>query len=212
MFGGDGKHSGSTSVLSFRNTWLRWRIAYTLSHGVTRHPGYTVNSKLRKLQLRPIAKPAVFTAGYEGLSVDAFINLFIENGVRRLVDIRRNPVARRYGFHRSTLNRLCGYLEIEYVHEPDLGIASEKRRGLVDFRDYEALFSDYEKTTLIQEQYAIDRVTSLVQEKPSVLVCMEADPICCHRLRLAKVIAERSGLPIRHLGTADGCRTIRSMS
>src|SRR5262245_36147850 len=77
------------------------------------YPQYTCNSRLRQLASRPVASPAVFTAGYEGRSVDSFLNLLIQSGIQRLIDVRRNPIARRYGFHRSTLNRLCGRLDIE---------------------------------------------------------------------------------------------------
>ena len=168
-------------------------------------PSFTVNSKIRQLEARPTSKPAVFTAGYEGRSVDSFINLLIRSGVSRMIDVRKNPIARRYGFHRSTLNRLCGYLDIDYVHVPDLGISSEKRQGLEGMDDYATLFKNYERTTLKTEKESIAQVTSLIKERPSVLVCMEADPVCCHRSRLANVVAKRSRLPIRHLGVENGC-------
>lgn len=166
-------------------------------------PSYTVNSEIRQLEPRPITDPAIFTAGYEKRSVDAFFHLLVQSGIRRLIDVRKNPVARRYGFHRNTLDRLGAYLGIEYIHFPNLGIASEKRQELNTVEDYTSLFADYEKTTLREESSAIDEVVKLMFECPSVLVCMEANPICCHRTRLADVVAKRSGLPIRHLGTLD---------
>lgn len=170
-----------------------------------RFPSYTVNSKLRQLEARPTAEPAVFTAGYQGRSVDSFIHLLIQSGVRRLIDVRKNPIARRYGFHRSTLDRLCGYLDIDYIHVPDLGISSDKRQGLEDMDDYAALFKNYERTTLKTETQSIAEVTSLVKDSPSVLVCMEANPVCCHRSSLANVVAKRSRLPIHHLGFENEC-------
>ena len=163
-------------------------------------PSFTVTSKLRKLERRPTSKPAVFTAGYEGRSVDSFIHLLVRSGINRLIDVRKNPIARRYGFHRSTLNRLCGYLDIEYVHAPALGISSDKRQALETMDDYAALFRNYERTTLKNETDAIAQVVSLIKERPSALVCMEANPVCCHRSRLANVVAKHSQLPIRHLG------------
>jgi uncharacterized protein (DUF488 family) len=62
-----------------------------------------------------------------------------------------------------------------------------------------ALFDQYEKTTLESNDEALDRVASLMQEKPSVLVCMEAEAVCCHRSRVAESIAERTSLPIENL-------------
>jgi len=165
----------------------------------TRYPYYTVNSEIRRLAERPVAEPAVYTAGYEGLSVDAFLNMLVVNGIRRLVDVRNNPIARRYGFHKSTLGRLAGHLGIEYVHVPELGICSEKRQGLGGGADRKALFRQYERTTLVEEKSAIRRVSGMMQEVPSVLVCMEAEPSCCHRSHLADPVSKLTGLPIIHL-------------
>ena len=141
-----------------------------------RYPLFTVNSKRRQLASRPTSKPAVFTAGYEGLSIDAFLNLLVVSGIKRLIDVRNNPIARRYGFHKSTLTRLTGYLDIEYVHLPELGIRSKMRQDLTDQGSYDALFDIYEHTVLEDETDSIRKVGRLVEEKPSVLVCMEAEP------------------------------------
>lgn len=164
-----------------------------------RYPAFTVNSKLRRLEARTEAKPAVFTAGYEGLSIDGFLNLLIGSGIRRLIDVRNNPIARRYGFHKSTLQRLTERLEIDYVHFPSLGIRSEDRQSLVDQDAYETLFDNYENSVLRSERQAIQQVGRLVTELPSVLVCMESEPKCCHRSRLAATVSNATKLPVRHL-------------
>lgn len=165
----------------------------------TRFPYYTINSEIRQLAERPVAEAAVYTAGYEGLSVDAFLNMLVANGIRRLIDVRNNPIARRYGFHKSTLGRLAGRMGIEYVHVPELGICSEKRQNLAGAADRRILFRQYERTTLVEEQSAIRQVSGLMQEAPSVLVCMEAEPTCCHRSYLAEPVSKMTGLPIIHL-------------
>ena len=95
-----------------------------------RHPAFTINSEIRKLRMRPKADVAVYTAGYEGLLIDGFLNGLIRKGIARLIDVRNNPVSRRYGFHKSTLNRLCQNVGIEYVHFPELGIISRDRQDL----------------------------------------------------------------------------------
>ena len=110
-------------------------------------------------------------------------------------------MARGYGFHRSTLSRLLGHLDIQYVHVPELGIPSDFRQSLDTFEDYQKLFEQYEATTLISENDAIMRVASLITERPSVLICMEADPAYCHRARVANRVADLVQLPIIHLGT-----------
>lgn len=174
-------------------------------HVYSKYPEYTCNSRIKQLAKRPVTEPAVYTAGYEGRSIDSFLNLLIESGIRRLIDVRRNPIARRYGFHRSTLDRLCGRLEIEYVHVPSLGIASEKRQDLHEASDYRALFAEYKKETLREESESLSRVATLVSERPSVLVCMEKDPAFCHRSAVAVEIAKLTELPICNLGCGHEC-------
>lgn len=176
------------------------QIEPMLDYVYERYPSYTVNSKRKQLAKRPVASLAVYTAGYEGKSIDAFLNGLINAGIRHLIDVRRNPIARRYGFHRSTLDRLCGRLGIKYSHVPSLGIASELRRELKTQADYESLFRTYESTTLKTELDSIRTVSDWVLESPSVLVCMEAEAPCCHRSRLATHVGERTGLAIVHLG------------
>ncbi|HZZ71576.1 MAG TPA: DUF488 domain-containing protein [Pirellulales bacterium] len=163
------------------------------------YPAFTVNSTLRKLATKPTADAAVFTAGYEGLSIDAFLNLLVTSGVRCVIDVRNNPIARRYGFHKSTLQRLAKKLDIDYFHFPEVGIRSEDRQSLDNKRAYEALFDKYEKTVLKRERLAIRQIGNLMLEQPSVLVCMEAQPKCCHRSRLATAVARETRLRITHL-------------
>ncbi len=170
-----------------------------LDYVYQRHPAFTVNSERKKLASRPKAEVAVYTAGYESLSVDGFLNLLISNGIERLIDVRSNPTARRYGFHKSTLNRLSNRLEIEYQHFAELGIQSEIRQLFPADGDRGVMFDEYEVTTLTREAAAVRDVAKLVSDRPSVLVCMEAEPSCCHRSRLANPISELTGLPIIHL-------------
>lgn len=164
-----------------------------------RFPAFTVNSEIRKLAPRPAASCAVYTAGYEGLLVDGFLNGLIRAGIARLIDVRNNPVSRRYGFHKTTLARLCGKLSIDYVHFPELGITSDQRQDLDAPGARQSLFDSYERSTLPAQREAIGRVGQLMQERPSVLVCMEACHSQCHRSRLANAVTATTGLKAHHL-------------
>ncbi len=170
-----------------------------LDYVYERHPHFTVNSERKRLAPRPKADLAIYTAGYEGVSIDSFLNMLVERGVSRLIDVRNNPISRRYGFHKSTLCRLAASLGIDYAHIPELGIGSEQRRLHSAEGGREVLFADYESTTLAEETGALTFLAGLVQEQPSALICMEAEPECCHRGRLAVVVSAMTGLPIVHL-------------
>jgi hypothetical protein len=166
----------------------------------TRYPWFSVNSEVRRLAQRTKAPPAIYTAGYEGLTIDGFLNRLMEAGIERVIDVRSNPVSRRYGYHKSTLARLCGDVGIDYSHFPELGIASEERQELLVLDDRAALFANYESQILPNQKPSIHEVARLMKERASVLVCMEADPADCHRSRLAAAVSLLLDLPLRDLG------------
>lgn len=189
----------SLDVLRIIRRLEKKQVSDVIGYVYRTYPTFTVNSKRERLAPRKSAVPQVYTAGYEGLQIDGFLNLLVQSGIERLLDVRRNPVARRYGFHKSTLTRLCVSLGISYEHIPELGIASEERRSLESAADYLALFETYERRTLTMEKLAVERIARLVIEKPSVLVCMEANPCFCHRSYLAAAVARMTRRPIVHL-------------
>ena len=162
---------------------------------------FTVNSDLpgRRKKKRPIATKAIYTAGYEGKTVDEFLNLLMKSGISRLIDVRFNPISRRYGFHKSTLTRLCGFLGIDYKHLPELGIPGSEREDLGSDAKYTSLFDSY-RNSLASREDALSNVSKLLKADPSVLVCMEANPEFCHRNVLAQHLTKSIDMPIKHLG------------
>ncbi len=166
-----------------------------------RYPWFTINCEdaSKRRASRPVADVAVYTIGYEGLSVDDFLNRLLENGVQCLLDVRNNPVSRRYGFHKSTLSRLCGFLGIGYFHFPELGIPSSNREELRSRDDYERLFKEYKHRILPAQNTTLKHLARIVNERPCVLVCMEADPTYCHRTTLAEALSPVARLPVKHL-------------
>ena len=165
------------------------------------YPWFTVNAKSveNRRENRPKGKCAVYTVGYEGLQIDAFLNILLEEGIEQVIDVRHNPISRRYGFHKSTLSRLCEKLNIKYRHVPEVGIPSELRANLQQPSDYIPLFQNYEREVLRAQPSAIKKIASWIKSQPSVLVCMEANPDSCHRSHLAAQIARHTQLMIQDL-------------
>ncbi len=181
--------------------WTSKPVSALVAHVYANHPWFTINAanEQRRRAKRPTAAPAVHTVGYEGLSVDAFLDLLMRAGISRLVDVRANPIARRFGFHKSTLARLCSNVDIDYVHVPELGIPTRERVGLEE-EDRGALFTRYRKTTLVTQQSAIVRIAAMLKDQPSALLCQEADPGRCHRAHLARALHAATDLPVVNLG------------
>src|SRR5580658_7086561 len=155
------------------------------------YPWFTLNSDVaqKRAVKRPEAELAVYTVGYEGIMVDALLDLLLRKGIRRLIDVRCNPIARRYGFHKATLCKLCSDVGIEYMHFPSLGVPSVWRSDLSNQDAYERLFERYEKEILPKQRPAVEKVAGLVAEMPSALMCMEAAHDCCHRSRLGAEVS-----------------------
>ncbi len=169
---------------------------------------YTVNSEINggRRQQRPIADNAVYTVGYERQSVDGFLNILLRSGIQTLLDVRHNPIARRFGFHKSTLIRLCENIGIDYQHIPALGIPSSLRRELRTRSDYLALLDRYNREILPGAHDALNSICEAVKDRPTALMCMEADAGLCHRSRVAAVVSEMTSLPVVHIKKGvDGC-------
>jgi len=148
---------------------------------------------------RPRAAVAVYTVGYEGRSVDGFFNHLLTSGISALIDVRANPISRKYGFAKKSMSDIASKLDIAYYHIPELGIESSHRATLSDFQSYQRLLDQYETEMLPGRGPAIERAVDLLQKQPSALLCMEKDVACCHRGRLANVAASISNLPVIHL-------------
>ncbi|HEV3210238.1 MAG TPA: DUF488 family protein [Chthoniobacterales bacterium] len=142
----------------------------------------------------PLRKPGLLTIGYEGKSLEAYLNQLIKAGVSLLCDVRRNPLSRKYGFSKSTLSEACKGVGIGYEHLPDLGIASSERRNISEKEDYVELFVAYRKNSLPKNQAALDQIKNWVTKcgQRVALTCFERDPLQCHRHCIAHAIAERT--------------------
>lgn len=141
---------------------------------------------------------ALHTIGYEGHSLESYLNRLLKGGISLLCDVRRNPISRKYGFSKNTLARGCEGVGIRYEHLPDLGIASDQRRGLETQEDYDALFAEYERSWLPAQGKDLDRIHRWVAAGACVaLTCYEHLPQQCHRHCVAEALEARLGNDLR---------------
>lgn len=140
------------------------------------------------------AKAGIYTIGYEGRSLESYLNRLLVTGIRLLCDVRRNPLSRKYGFSKGTLAHACEGVGIRYEHLPELGIASAERRGLDSKAAYDLLFKTYRCETLPNQQAALTRIRDWVGDGERVaLTCFEAHAQQCHRHCVADVLKEQHG-------------------
>lgn len=177
-----------------------------LRHVYAIYPYYAINSDARAriwdaAQLQRVDAfrreerlPRLFTLGYEGLSVEQYLNRLLTNAVSVLCDVRRNAMSMKYGFSKRTLEQACEGVGITYVHLPKLGVDSADRKHLRSRTDYDALFRDYRNTTLVENQDALETIADLTRDYGRVgLTCFEADHTQCHRSCVADALHAESG-------------------
>ena len=171
-----------------------------IDHVYGTYPWFASRSELRPpAESRAAPSAVVYTVGYEGRSIDAFLDHLLRSGIRRLVDVRKNAYSRKYGFTGTALSRLCGRVGVGYIHIPDLGVPREHRLDLSTPGALKELFSYYDSTVLPAQSVALDRVARMISDGPSALLCFEADPDHCHRGRVAARLGADTRMPVQHL-------------
>jgi hypothetical protein len=194
-------------VLSFAKEYKDLRGAELLREVYQQYPYYAIRSEILDKVL-PAAKdrekvqsakpscttPALLTVGYEGKTLETYLNQLIRAGADLLCDVRRNPLSRKYGFSKSTLSQSCETVGIKYEHIPELGIASSERRNLSHEQDYTELFAAYRRHTLPHNQAALERIKGWITKSKQrvALTCFERNPCECHRHCVAEAIADQT--------------------
>jgi uncharacterized protein (DUF488 family) len=189
----------NTIYLKYHNMDAEALMRHTYIH----YPYYAINSTrapqlLNAKQMEQVIseRPSVqgnilYTIGYEGISLEAYLNKLIRHGIRLLIDVRNNPLSHKFGFSKTSLKKYCSALQIEYRHFPEVGIQSEFRQELKSQADYDHLFEAYKETTLSKTSVTQKAILDLLQQYQRIaLTCFEANICQCHRKPLADSITK----------------------
>lgn len=140
----------------------------------------------------------LYTFGYEGLTVEAFIARLKEIGVRMIVDVRELPLSRKKGFSKRAFAEALHGAGIAYAHMPALGCPKPIRdayRADGDWSAYTRKFMTY----LDQQGAAAAEVAKIARATSACLVCFESDFHYCHRSMVARAAARVGGPAVVHL-------------
>lgn len=172
-----------------------------MKHTYVNFPYYAINSVkanriLNEEQFEKVTKnrpnrsdTTLFTIGYEGISLEEYLNRLIKNDVKVLVDVRRNPLSMKFGFSKNQLTKFCSSLGIEYMHFPEVGIQSDQRQELNSQADYDKLFISYCKNNLPTTINTQEKILIILEQyKRIALTCFEQEICQCHRKPLAEAI------------------------
>jgi uncharacterized protein (DUF488 family) len=153
----------------------------------------------RRLACARMKKPvAVYTIGYEGRELSAFLAKLIDEGVRLLVDVRELPLSRKKGFSKRTLEKALGDHGIRYLHVRELGCPKAIRDSYKidgDWKKYVRAFCSY----LERQGTPLATVAQRARDSRACLMCFEMDFTRCHRSIVADALARKSDVRIVHL-------------
>jgi len=141
----------------------------------------------------------LFTIGYEGQPQAAVIGRLKAAGVKVLADVRAIAASRRAGFSKTVLGSSLAEAGIEYVHLRDLGTPKAgrdaARKGHID--EMREIFADHMQEP--PSQLAFERLREIAKDRPTALLCFEADHAGCHRAVLAERLQAEDGFEVVNL-------------
>lgn len=140
----------------------------------------------------------IFTFGYEGLDISAFIARAQAAGVKTVVDVRELPLSRKKGFSKSSFREALAASGIAYAHMPVLGCPKavrERYKADGNWATYTRGFLAY----LATQQTTVCELVKIANATTACLVCFEADFTTCHRTYVARAVRERGGPSVTHL-------------
>jgi uncharacterized protein (DUF488 family) len=146
----------------------------------------------------------VFTIGYEDVTVEGLIRKLEQEGVSVLIDVRAIPASRKPGLSKNRLAERLAKSGIEYLGLKGLGTPAAGRDAARKGRTAEmhAIFKKHMKTKEAQED--LKRAIETATAEPACLLCLEHNAGQCHRSIVADMMAEKTGLKIRHLDPVNG--------
>ena len=134
-------------------------------------------------------KAPLFTIGYQAHSIESLIQTLDENGVQILMDVRQNPVSRRNSFSKHQLQHALSEAGIEYRHNPDLGTPVLIRMMYRRRSDLPSVLSAYKEHLSLHPE-PLGSLAQLAATHVVCLLCLEHDPLTCHRGVIAQMLWE----------------------
>ncbi|HYK23543.1 MAG TPA: DUF488 domain-containing protein [Candidatus Acidoferrum sp.] len=143
----------------------------------------------------------IWTIGHSTRTIDVFISLLEEHGIRLLADVRSLPGSKRYPqFNKETLADSLGKSGIRYEHFPELGGRRKAKPESTNttwrnasFRGY----ADYMETDEFQK--GVKRLLDLAADAgPTAIMCAEAVWWRCHRSLISDCLKAR-GIEVMHI-------------
>jgi uncharacterized protein (DUF488 family) len=124
----------------------------------------------------------LYTLGYQGVDVEAYVQKLKAAGVGIVADVRETPWSHKRGFCKNILSSELSKAGIEYVHVKSAGNPKANRRSAPDLAECLRRYKVYLDGNPTGIADLIDVVRTAAARKQTVcLTCFEKDVQDCHR-------------------------------
>jgi uncharacterized protein (DUF488 family) len=143
----------------------------------------------------------IWTIGHSTRTIDMFISLLSENGIKLVADVRSLPGSRRYPqFNKETLAESLSEHRIRYQHFPELG---GRRKAKKDSRNTvwrNASFRGYADHMETEEfRRGVERLVDGANKVgTAAIMCAEAAWWRCHRALISDYL-KAHGIEVMHV-------------
>jgi uncharacterized protein (DUF488 family) len=143
----------------------------------------------------------IYTAGHSTRPFEEFVALLRARAVTHLCDVRTVPRSRRHPqYSQEVLRERLAACGIGYTHLRDLGGLRQARPDSPNTAWQEPAFrgyADHMQTPAFR--VALDELLHLAADRPTAVMCAEADWQRCHRRLLSDALVLR-GAEVVHIG------------
>ncbi|HEX9774466.1 MAG TPA: DUF488 domain-containing protein [Actinomycetota bacterium] len=137
------------------------------------------------------SKTTLYTIGYAGKTLRAFVDVLKKNRIESVIDIRQTPMSRQPGFSRNRLAEGLRKAGITYEHVAALGNPPQIRAmfhgpAITEGRKrYRQLLNN-------GRSHHVDWLVAVAEAQRTAIMCLESSPDQCHRQVVGEVAAERA--------------------
>ena len=192
------KHNKLTNKELIRKTYLEY--PFYASKSIILDEVLDSDEKNTILNNRELNQKIMFTIGYEGKTIDKYLQILIQNHINAIIDVRKNPSSMKFNFTKKKFSEHLKRVDIDYINIPELGIESNRRAKLETDEDYKNLFDYYKKNNLINQVNDLKEIYDILYNKKRIaLTCFEKDPDYCHRHIISDYFEAHHNIAVKHL-------------
>jgi uncharacterized protein (DUF488 family) len=140
----------------------------------------------------------IYTIGYEGYTLNEFIDALAHEQISAIIDVRNHPSSHKPGFSKTPLSAALVKQGIEYLHLPQLGIPREIRVRYREESDFRVL-RHHLKAPLEQNHQLLTETLERLRKRNVCLMCFEKEPSHCHRSIVAEFLVKNNNYEIHNL-------------